>query len=219
MKKGFFIVAMFFAFCGAFLGCSKDVNSLASQNISEKVLTYFCGVGEGFKASLSSGQRETPYTYNGIKGKLVDFAVLTISCDCKDPSIEAQVEINDERKSVRLEVDIVTGEYLVDLEKFLVSEDVVKVKYKENEVELECKSKDFKVSLKEALKIGNENFLTELENLSSKNELLAEIYLRVLSNSADNFSRTYWYYYIFAQNGTTMSCVIDTTSGEIIVKN
>ena len=219
MKKVFFGILSLLMISFGMLGCSHSANELASKNVSEKVTTYFCGVSGNFKASISSGQRENPYTYNGIKNPLVDFAVLTISCDSNLTYIDVDVKINDDTSTQRLEIDTVTGEYIVDLERYLVGSDLVSVKYKGIELNLECKSKDFKISHIEALKIGNDCFSEDLQNLISKNELLAEIYLRVLSSSADNFSRMYWYYYIFAQNGTTYSCVIDTNSGEIVVKN
>ena len=68
-----------FSFIGVLLlvGCSLDVKTLSLEHVSEKTELYFTGVGE-FKASLSSGEREDPYAYDGVKNKTVDYSLVTL---------------------------------------------------------------------------------------------------------------------------------------------
>lgn len=218
MKKGLYVFLICLSFMFLFVGCAKDFNQIVEENISEKVETYFCGTGE-FRAKLSSGQREEPYTYDGKKSKLVDFAVLSIICDCDKSILNAQVVINDVSESKIFELNTINGEFVVDLEKKVYESDKVLVKYNGSEVLLECKSKYFNIDSNEALQIGINTFKEDLEKLVSKNELQAELYLRVLDNPQDNFSKAFWYFYIFANNESSYSCVIDVTSGKIVVKN
>lgn len=217
MKKNLFVCLMCVFSVFMCFGCNKDI--VSEKNISEKVEVYFNGVGDRFKASISSGQRENPYVYNGLTATLVDFAVLTIVCECVNSSIDAQITINEKRQNIRLEVDTVTGHFLTDLETKLKEDDVITLNYAGEGITLSCKSKDFKFSWKDSFEKGGMVFRDDLQKLSSSGTLTAEIYLRVLDSAEDEFSRTYWYFYIYAQNGTTYSCVIDPKSGEVVVKN
>ena len=218
MKRGLYV----FLFCLSVMlfsfGCSKDFEQIVFENISEEVETYFCGVGD-FKAKLSSGQREEPYTYNGKRSALVDFAVLSVFCDCDKSMISVDVVINGQIETKILELNTINGEFVVDLEKKINESDVVLLKYGGSELTLECKSKDFQINSQKALDIGIGIFKEDLNKLVSKNELLAEVYLRVLDNAKDNFNRAYWYFYIYAVNNQTYSCVIDVMTGDIVLKN
>lgn len=217
MKKNLFVYLMCtFSFFMCF-GCNKNV--VSEKNVSERVETYFNGVANGFKASISSGQRENPYIYNGVTAPFVDFAVLTIVCDCANASIDVQITINEKCQNIRLEVDTVTGHFLTDLETKLKEGDVVTLNYAGESLTLSCMSKDFNLSWKDSFEKGMMVFKDDLQKLCSSGTLMAEIYLRVLDNAEDEFNRIYWYFYVYAQNGTTYSCVIDPKSGEVVVKN
>ena len=218
MKKGLYILLLCLTCFFTVFGCSNDFNEIVYKNISEQVETYFCGVGE-FKAKISSGERENPYTYNGKTGSLVDFAILSVICDYTGSMIQVEITINEQTENKILELNTINGEFVIDLERKINQDDNVSVKYNNQELTLECRSKQFNINYLDALSIGIGTFEQDLKNLFSKNKLLAEIYLRVLDSAQNNFNRAYWYFYVYAENQTTYSCVIDVNSGEIVVKN
>ena len=200
------------------LGCSVDVTTLTKENVSEKTELYFTGVGE-FKASLSSGEREDPFIYDGIKNACVDYSVVTLYVSSSAQSITAEVFINGIGEIKIFDFDIISGNYVADLEKKVKQEDEIKIKYRDQEVILNCVSKNFVIDANKALEIGIDSFKGEMEKLLSKNKLTAECYLRILDRAENNFSLVYWYFYIYAKNGTTYSCVITVDDGKIIVRN
>ena len=210
----------FFSIIGILMlvGCSNQIKTLSADHVSEKTELYFTGVGE-FKASLSSGERENPYEYDGVKRDSVDYSLVTLYLTNNAKSVDAEVIINGISSVKTFDLDIITGNYIADLEKRVNADDKISVKYKGNEVSLDCVSKDFLINCDKALEIGLESFEKEMTKLLSKNNLTAECYLRILDRAENNFSLIYWYFYIYAQNGTTYSCVITVDKGEIIVRN
>lgn len=219
-NKKIFLLISFLCICGlvVFTGCSLNVQELAKESISEKVEVYFSGTGD-FSANISSGYREEPYIHNGKTAEIKDFAIVTLILGVNAKFVEAEITINDKTDTILLEQDILTSEHLVDLAYRVKEDDKISVKYKDNVVELECKSKDFITTSDMALEIGTTAFETDLEKLISKEKLSAECYLRVINNPNDKFNRLFWYFYIYAENGTTYYCVINIDDGNILIKN
>lgn len=209
-----------FSFLGIlmFVGCSVDASVLARKNISEIVDTYFCGTGD-FNVSISSGKREDPYKYDGKRGNLQEFSVIEMSVSSQFSEIEVEIIVNEEVYKQILALNIITGRYIAELEKIVRADDKVFVKYKDSQVELVCRSNDFIVGSEKALELGINEFNEEIKKLVSQNEFLGECYLRVLDRAEDNFENIFWYFYIFAENKTTYSCVISVMTGEIVVRN
>lgn len=212
------ILLISFIFCIILTGCSLDVQEMAKHSVSEKVEVYFSGSGD-FSANISSGVREEPYEYNGKTEELKDFAIITIFVDEDLKYIQAEITINEELSTILLEQDLINGSHVVDLERKINQDDKVSLKYKGNVVELECKSNNFNVDCDKALEIGAETFSEELENLVSKKKLNAECYLRIIDNPNDKFNRLFWYFYIYAENGTSHYCVINIEDGNVLIKN
>lgn len=218
MKK---FVVLFFCLllCFGGLGCSKDLSFTVEQNISEKVELYFCGVGE-FNVSVSSGEREEPYVYDGKRGNMVEFSIFSVYIEnLRDDKIEIELDINDQKSIRTFEYNPLSGCYVFDLEKKMKKDDNIRVSYRNSEVRLLCFSSEFKIDCKKAINIATECFEEDMLKLFSKNELRGECYLRVLDNPKDDFKNKYWYFYVFAENKTSYSCVIDVYTGEIITKN
>ena len=199
-------------------GCSMDAQELASQSISEKVQVYFSGVGD-FTANINSGIREEPYKYNGKTGELKDFSIVTLNVGVDEKYIQAEIIINDKSSNILLEQDLLTSEHVVDLGYKVKEEDKITIKYKEGVVDLECRSKNFEINCEQALEIGIQTFNEELETLVSKKKLSAECYLRIIDNPEDKFNRLFWYFYIYAENGSTHYCVINIADGNVLTKN
>lgn len=207
-----------FLFCLVLTGCSINIQDLAKQSVSEMVEVYFSGTGD-FSANISSGQREEPYEYNGKTGELKDFSVVTMLVSDNQKCIQAEISVNDKNATMILEQDLLTSSYVVDLGYKVSEDDKISIKYKGSVVDLECRSKNFNIKSSEALEIGTEAFSDELENLVSKKKLSAECYLRIIDNPNDKFNRLFWYFYIYAENGTSHYCVINIEDGNILTKS
>ncbi len=207
-----------FLFCVVLTGCSINIQDLAKQSISEMVEVYFSGAGD-FSANISSGQREEPYEYNGKTGELKDFSVVTMLVSDNQKCIQAEISVNDKKATIILEQDLLSSSYVVDLGYKVSEDDKISIKYKGSVVDLECRSQNFNIKSSDALEIGTEAFSDELENLVSKRKLSAECYLRIIDNPNDKFNRLFWYFYIYAENGTSHYCVINIEDGNILTKS
>lgn len=219
MKKIIASIVCFGAGLTFFAGCGTNLFQQVSDNMSEIVEDYYFGEGESFNVSLSSGQREDPYEYNGITKKKVDFGALTIFSESKDEIIQVRIDLNVDKGSILLKKDVVSGAYMADIGKKVSPKDSFSVEYMGENVKLTCKSCDFGVSSQQALAIGVETFKADLSRLVYNNKLKAECYLRVLDDVSGQFIRNFWHFYIYTVDGESYSCVIDITSGEIVVKN
>ena len=218
MKK---VLVLFFCLitCFGAFGCTEDLSKVVLKNLSEKVELYFCGVGE-FNVSVSSGEREDPYVYDGKRENMVEFSVFSFYVqNLKEDNIDVTLKVNEESFVKTFEYNPLSGCYVFDLGKKLNKDDSITVFYRNDEVKLLCFSQEFKIDCEEAIKIATTSFEDEILNLFSKNELKAECYLRILDNPKDDFKNKYWYFYVFAENKTTYSCVIDVCTGELITKN
>lgn len=215
-KKILLLISFFF--CVILTGCSVNIQDLAKQSVSEIVEVYFSGSGD-FSANISAGQRENPYEYNGKAGELKDFSVVTMFVSADQKCIQAEISINTKNETIILEQDLLSSSYVVDLEYKVNAEDKISLKYKDSVVELECKSKDFNIKSGNALEIATQTFSNELENLISKKKINAECYLRIIDNPNDKFNRLFWYFYIYAENGTSHYCVINIEDGTILTKS
>ena len=59
-------------------GCGKTINNYVQENMSEITKDYFFGENDDFYATLSVGEREDDYLYNGTSTDKVDFALLIV---------------------------------------------------------------------------------------------------------------------------------------------
>ena len=220
MSKKIFLLISSLCLCCLFAitGCSLNVEELAKQSISEKVEVYFSGTGD-FSANISSGYREDPYVYNGKTAEVKNFAVVTLLLGVDSKYVQADITINDKTSTILLEQDMLSSEHVADLGYKVKEDDEISIKYKDKSVQLTCKSKDFATSSDRALEIGTTAFAEDLEKLISKEKLSAECYLRVIDNPNDKFNRLFWYFYIYAENGTTHYCVISVEDDNILIKS
>jgi len=216
MKKYLVFVLCFLSTFICF-GCGKTTSDLTRENLSEIVENYFYGEG-CFNVSVSSGEREKEYVYNGIKTESVEFAIFSLYTKSNAEIIEVKIYIDDEIINSKFELNRISGAYIFDLEKKVNVENEIYVEYNNEKIRVNCISNNFKIDNVKALEIGVKCFNDEMENLISQKQFNGECYLRIIDNRND-FQKVFWYFYVYAKNKTTYSCVIDCYSGEIIVKN
>jgi len=200
------------------IGCEKNATDFVTENLSEVVENYFYGEGS-FNVSVSSGEREKEYIYNGRKTENVEFAIFSLYTKNNAEIIEVKIYIDDEMFNCKFELNRISCAYIFDLEKKVSNENEIFVEYDNEKIKVNCVSNNFTIDYAKALTIGTNYFENEIKNLVSQKQFNGECYLRVIESRYNDFQKVFWYFYVYAKNKTTYSCVIDCYSGEIIVKN
>ena len=201
-----------------FSGCSKSQVELVKENMSEITYTYFYGKCDEFEISLSSGEREEPYVYNGKNEQMYDFGLVVAKLKTDKEKESMIFSINGDATSEVLEYNMVTGTYMLDLERSFDEGDLISVKYGNTQITLDCLSKEFKVGYDKAIDIGVNEFSEEISKMLQKDELKAECYLKILDNLSNGFDSRFWCFSIVNEEGEHLNCVIDVESGEITAK-
>ena len=199
-------------------GCSVNFVELAKENMSEITTAYFYGKCEEFEISLSSGKREEPYVYDGKNSDVCDFSLVVMNLDSDKDSEVVTFSINGEAISQVLEFNMMTGTYMVDLEREIQEDAIISVKYGNVQINLECKSKNFTVDVNKAIEIGVNEFVEDIEKMLVKSELKAECYLKVLDNLSNGYDKCFWCFSIVDEKGNHFNAIIDTDSGKVLAR-
>ena len=199
-------------------GCSVSVQDLVKTNMSESTYSYFYGKCDEFEMSISSGEREEPYAFDGQSREKCDFALAVMKLDSKKESESVVISINGDASSYLFEYNIVTGTYMFDLEKEILEDSSISVKYGNTEISLDCLSSEFEIAYEEALAIGVNEFAEELSGMLEKNELKCECYLKVLDNMSGEYNARFWCFSICDVKGYHYNCIIDVSSGKIVAR-
>jgi len=199
-------------------GCSQSQLDRAKENISEITYNYFYGKCDDFEISISSGEREEPYVYDGKSAGKCDFALVVARINGKNEKEPITFSINGDASSQMLEYNLMTGTYMLDLEKELMAEDVISVKYGNSQITLDNLAKDFAVDYNKAIEIGVNEFSEEINGMIEKEEFKAECYLKILDNLSNGYDTRFWCFSIVNEQGEHLNCVIDIMSGEIVAR-
>lgn len=199
-------------------GCSVNYNQIAKENMSEITDAYFYGKCDEFEISLSSGQRENPYVYDGKHNESCDFALVVMNLNSKNDKESVVFSIDGSAQSCVVEFNPITGTFMADLEKKLTQDDNVSVKFGNTQITLDCLSKDFKVDVDRAIEIGVSEFQENIENMFEKDNFKAECYLKVLDNLSNGYDKCFWCFSVVDANQNHYNVIIDTENGNILAK-
>ena len=200
------------------VGCSKSQVEVVKEKMSEITYVYFYGKCDEFELSLSSGEREEPYVYNGKNEQMCDFGLVVAKLDCNKEKESMIFSINGNATSEVLEYNVVTGTYMIDLERQFDEDDVISVKYGNTQITLDCLSKDFNIDYNKAIDIGVNEFSNDITSMMQKDEFKGECYLKILDNLSNGFDSRFWCFSIVNEEGEHLNCVIDVETGEITAK-
>lgn len=216
MKK-FFISAILGASCFAFFGCGAEVDrlELVQQNMSEISNVYFFSDNLNLPVSIASGVREEPYAYDGLSNEKCVFALIIARLDNSDDEY-VTVNIDGEEKQVLLEFNYRTGTHMADLEQTLSGDEVITIKFLDQEANLVCKSTDFEIDASQALEIGAENLSWFIDSLRNGNHLNGECYLKLLDNISGGFSDIFWLFSVYSADGEMQNVIISTENGSVL---
>ncbi len=198
-------------------GCGSQVDrlTLVQENMSEKSEVYFFSDNLNLPISIASGVREDPYGYDGESNDKCEFALIIARLDNSDNEY-VTVNVDGEEKQVLLEFNYRTGTHMADLEQTLTGNEVITVKFLDEEANLICKSNDFKVDANQALEIGAENLSSFIDSLRSGNNFNGECYLKLLDNISGGFSDIFWLFSVYSADGEMQNVIISTENGSVL---
>lgn len=198
-------------------GCGSQVDrlTLVQENMSEKSEVYFFSDNLNLPISIASGVREDPYGYDGESNDKCEFALIIARLDNSDNEY-VTVNVDGEEKQVLLEFNYRTGTHMADLEQTLTGDEVITVKFLDEEANLVCKSNDFKVDANQALEIGTENLSSFIDSLRSGNNFNGECYLKLLDNISGGFSDIFWLFSVYSADGEMQNVIISTENGSVL---
>lgn len=221
MFKKVFISLCLLVVCLGVAGCGKTINSVVQENMSEITKDYYFGENDVFYASISVGERETDYHYDGNSTENVNYALLTIKFadDLNEQIIWVQVASGENSVQLEAEYNELGDTFMVDLIDEIELSDTVFVNYEGQSAELTKLSSEFSIDYNRAIEIACETFQTELDELKSFTHFNGECYLRILNQKENNFDDFYWCFTCLGQNGDSFSAIISTTDGSVLAKS
>ena len=207
--------------CLGLAGCGKTINDVVRENMSELTQDFYYAENDDFVATLSVGEREEEYFYDGKKTDSVQFALLTLSFKeyLNEKIIKVQVASGDTSKIVEMEYNDLSGTFMADIVNEIEIGESVFVNFDGNVVELEKTSSNFTIQSNEAINIACENLQTELEELKSFSHFNGECYLRVLNQKENKFDDFYWCFTCIDNEGGNFSVIISTSDGSVLAKS
>lgn len=220
MKKLIVVFSLVFILFGV-AGCGKTINNHVKENMSEITKDYYFGENDSFYATLSVGERESSYLYNGQSTESVDFALLTLTFKNGSSLNTVEVVLNDGANSYDVELmsDDMSVDFMADIVNLFSFGEAFTLTYNNENVELTRISDEFGIDYQEALNIACGNLKEELESCKSYNNFNAECYLRVLREKENNFDNLYWCFTCLNYEGESFSIVFSTVDGEILAKS
>ena len=220
MKKLIVAFSLVFILFGV-AGCGKTINNHVEENMSEITKDFYFGENDSFYATLSVGERESSYLYNGQSTESVDFALLTLTFKNGSSLHTVEVVLNDGANSYDVELmsDDMSVDFMADIVNLFSFGEAFTLTYNNENVELTRISDEFGIDYQEALNIACENLKEELESCKIYNNFNAECYLRVLREKENNFDNLYWCFTCLNYEGESFSIVFSTVDGEILAKS
>ncbi len=209
MKKVFSIISILLCLL-TFSACGIENKELASSNMSEITELYFCGFSGSNKASISVGRRENPYIKDGKHGKMCDFSLISLSTQgLLDMRKLVRLYINEEMYLIELE--LVAGVYMYDLEYKIDKNDSVRLAFDEVIIGL-CRT-DFEIDYNKAIEIGCNSLEKQFEEGKNGKALQGECYLKLLNKAGED--EVFWCFSLLMQSGELFNVIIDVHTGEI----
>ncbi len=213
MKKIIFALLPMVLF---FSGCKMADNlTLLKQNMSELNEVYFMSLDEQMFVTITSGQREEPYIYDGKSCDKLDFALVNARLEGDDMEL-ATISINGQVQNVIMQFNFVTGLHFVDLEKRLDGSEKITFEYMGKKVEMQCLSDDFVVDHNKALEIAYENLKNEVDALCDDGEFKGEAYLRVANYLEGGKDKVVWLFSLLDGKKQMKNLVISTLTPQIL---
>lgn len=215
MKKICFALlsCLMLASSALFVGCGKngDIESV----MSERTSIYFAGQAEGVKASISVGDRENPYIKDGRHESTCDYSLICVQLD-NFSTMKLAAVININGRDNRVDLELVSGTYMCDLEYKLDKDDKITLSFGDKTIELMNISKDFGVDGGKAIEIAKDCMADKLK-LYKVGEF--ECYLRILGEADGQEGELFWCFTLLGTDGKSYSAIISMVDGNVIAND
>ncbi len=221
MFKKVFLMCSIIAVGVMVTGCGFTLNNVVLENMSEITKEFYIGESDDFYVTLSVGERESDFRYNGESTENVEKALLSIKFNESLNKNVIWIQVASGENSVQVEAfyNELSERYMVDLIDEIEIGDTVFVNYDGSVAELEKVSADFNIQYDEAISIACENLQSELSALKSFSHFNGECYLIVLSQKENNFDELYWVFTCIPLDGENFSIIISTSDGSVIMQS
>ena len=220
IKKIIIVICIFS--CLLFCACSINVKTIIDKT-SDLTSVFFLSDTHFGHVEVYCGQREQIFEYDGISTQKVDYGIVKVCFNQKTEAktIDAQLKIEDEVLDITLEQNPFDQSYMVDIEKQISKNANISLKIFDistEEITVECQSKKWKISDKQALEIVGKS-LQQFMSENSKNNNNYECYLKVVHNIQDG-QRLYFYTFsVKTTQQKSANVLIDVYSGDVLVKS
>lgn len=221
MRKFFYVIGAFLLGCCFLIACSYSMASQIKNNISELTTILFAGEGNNFYATLTCGQREEPYVFDGKSSEKQNFSVLTITLFNSQtiPTLPYKITVNNKDYEGELDRNTLRANYMTDIEIAVSENTEIVLFFNETQVDLNCISNSFETNSSLAIDLAIENLNDELMEEFENGNFNGECYLRILNNPIQNKNVFFWHFSIVNTSSQVVATVIiDTMSSSILAK-
>ena len=204
-------------------GCNVGFKIKAWQVVSEYRKCLFVANCEDFSATFTSGKRESSYSYDGVSSNLVEFGVLTVQFFSKlEPNNIPQyvLFIDTIQYEDILEFNPIDGTYVADIGKDISNKSDIYLRVYgggiNDQTKMKCVSNNWKVSYKQAFNTALQKFKPTLKKQIKHNSINGEFFIKIVGDKSDQTLNICWYVSYLGVDKTTLACIIDVYSGQII---
>lgn len=228
MKKifiTFFSISIVVLILFIFTGCTNVENY--EDFISDIRQGVFDGQCESYTVTFTYGQREKPYSLDGVANSKIEFGILSVIFDENiddDDIVYYSLKINNDITTGTLEKSPYTDQYMADIGKICSDADVLSLDIyfasdtNTKSVVLTNKNKDWDINYEEAFTNGITALSEEIKTLSN-NDTTYELQIKILNEQQTNFGSYFWSVTVISSSGVKHNVVFSTSSTDILVKN
>lgn len=215
-------VTFCFAICACILGgCSKDIDIM--DYMSDIRETLYAGEDDKIYVTVVSGERETPYKYDGIKNSNVPFCIVSVfptGAKVDDSTLDVELIVGDTSHAIVLEKSPYENAFLEDFGSKVAAGQNVRLVCEDLGVSIDLvnESQKWEITSEDAIKIAAEELSDKINSNVENGMLNGECYLKIIYDKSREMKNYYWYFSFVPANGKTSSCVIDPTTGKVLAK-
>lgn len=227
MKKFYFFISLILFASLVLVSCVDNTYNLVKDNLSEIRENILCYSDEDVFVTFMSGSREENYVADGISDNLVDFAVITLDFYSKDYAYnEKKVSYATTIEGVEYSGEMLNNPYdnsfVVDLSVNATDITELQIDFVIDDTScvatLSQVNGEWSYNHLDAVQIICKDLKHYIGQYVENNQLNAECYIKVVHNT-EYPTQYYWCVQIVTTNGTSMTEIINPTTGEILAKN
>ncbi|MGN1162713.1 MAG: hypothetical protein ACI4T2_02205 [Christensenellales bacterium] len=202
-------------------GCSKNVDITCYMSDVREIL--YAGEDDKVFVTVVSGSRENPYKYDGIKNENVDFCIVSLfptGAKVDGNVLDVELLVGDITHDITLEKSPYENAYMADIGNRIGVGQTLKLECADLGVALELcnESQKWEIKSDDAIRIGSDELAEKIQAKIENNTLLGECYLKIIYDKSRSIKTYYWYFTFVSTDGSSSSCVIDTTTGKVLAK-